>query len=404
MLGRLFKHTGFIGFFVLPLLLVSPAFPGSASDCPEGLRHVLQSKSFLEQRQYRISIHGKNGIRTPWGSGSEIIAINRPYRKLKFEHPWEPFVPVGKESLGEKNPELVFLLDDICHYQLDLPRFEEEFIEAFRKKPDAHDYVSFYESRFSIFEDGLTQWLLELRKTSPDRARGIESSYQRKVRELRAKISEFHADRSLEQAKSSVEGFQSNVFGMMGELYGISAIPNVKTASTLISEMPEVVAALEKKMAMVREKVRLDPPFFQVLEKRYPNVFQSMEIQNQFKDSPFTAVEKKINFIQRWIKQKEIDIVRSSEDVDTWLELKTKRHPMTVEEFSKDRRGFKSPERQILEDREILEFLELSSRIKLEYHVTSGIEHDLWQMLKRIGVRPLDFKTGPLRGKGPTIH
>jgi hypothetical protein len=224
------------------------------------------------------------------------------------------------------------------------------------------------------------------------------------VRELRAKISEFHADRGLEQAKSSVEGFQSNVFGMMGELYAISAIPNVKTASTLISGMPEVVAALEMKMAMVREKVRLDPPFFQVLEKRYPNVFQSMAIQNQFKDWPFTSVEKKLNFIQRWIKQKEIDIVRSSEDVDTWLELKTKRHPMTIEEFSKDRRGFKSPERQILEDREILEFLELSSRIKLEYHVTSGIEQDLWQMLKRIGVRPLDFKTGPLRGKGPTIH
>jgi hypothetical protein len=224
------------------------------------------------------------------------------------------------------------------------------------------------------------------------------------VRELRAKISEFHADRSLEQAKSSVEGFQSNVFGMMGELYGISAIPNVKTASTLISEMPEVVAALEKKMAMVRHRVRMDPPFFQTLERDFPNVFQSVAIHNQFKDFTFVAVEKKLDFIQRWIKQKEIDLVRSSEGIETWLELKTKRHPMTIEEFSKDRKGWKSPERQILEDREILEFLELSSRIKLEYHVTSGIEQGLWQMLKRMGVNPLDFKTGPIRGKGPTIH
>ncbi|MBU6152854.1 MAG: hypothetical protein KGP28_01005 [Bdellovibrionales bacterium] len=400
MLGRFAKHLGFLGLLVLAS---SVSFSGTR-DCPESLRHVLQSTSFLQYRQERIAIHGKNGLRTTWGEGDEILALNRPYRKMKLEHPWEPFVPVGKESLGEKNPELVFLLDDICHYQLDLPRFEEEFIEAFRKKPNAHDYVSFYESRFSIFEDGLAHWMVELRKTNPEKAPGIESSYQRKVKELRAKISEFHADRGFDQVKSGVEGFQSNVFGMMGELYAIAGIPKVKTASTLLSEMPEVVAALEKKMALVRERVRVDPEFFHKLEQDYPNVFQSMAIQNQFKDAVMVSVEKKLDFIQRWIKQKEIDVVRSSEGIDTWLELKTKRHPMTVEEFTKDRKGLKSPERQMLEDREILEFLELSSKIKLEYLVTSGIKEDLWQMLERMGVKPIDFKTGPIRGKGPTIH
>ena len=399
----LLKKLEFLGLLALTVLIPMRAVPG-ARDCPDELRHVLQSKSFLQQRQYRISIHGKNGLRTTWGEGDEVLAINRAYRKMKFEHPWEPFVPVGKESLGEKNPELVFLLDDICHYQLDLPRFEEEFIEAFRKKPKAHDYVSFYESRFSIFEDGLAHWLTELRKTNPENAPGIESSYQRKVKELRAKISEFHADRGFDQVKSGVEGFQSNVFGMMGELYAIAGIPKVKTASTLLSEMPEVVAALEKKMALIREKVRVDPPFFQKLEQEYPNVFQSMAIQNKFKDMPLVSVEKKLDFIQRWIKQKEIDVVRSSEGIDTWLELKTKRHPMTVEEFSKDRKGWKSPERQMLEDREILEFLELNSKIKVEYLDTSGVKEDLWQRLERMGVKPIDFKTGPIRGKGPTIH
>jgi|GEM_PF-4004895 len=366
-----------------------------ALDCKDGLKPEIRSTQFTEHRDYRISMHGENGIRTPWGSGEKILALNKPYRKLKLEHPWEPFVPVAIGSLGEKNPEIVFILDDICHYQLDLPRFEEEFQEAFGKLPQAHDYVSFYESRFLIFEDGVESWIAELKKVSPAQGTILESSYRRKIRELHGKIGSFHSERGLEPVKKTVEGFQSNVFGMMGELYGISAIPHVKTASTLIGDMPDLLLALDSRMKGLRDEIRKDPSMFDALMRQFPHVFESTAVVNQFKESVTAIAEKKLEYIQRWIKQKEIDLVRKVDGVETWLELKTKKNPMTLEEFSKDRKGWKSPERQILEDREIIEFLGLSHRIKLEYYVTAGMTDDLIKALRDLGVNPLEFKSKP---------
>jgi hypothetical protein len=323
---------------------------------------------------------------------------------MKFEHPWEPFVPVGAGSIGEKSPELVFILDDVCHYQLDLPRFEEEFLETFGKHPKAEDYLHFYETRFAIFDDGTQHWFQELKKVSPDQAHEIEKNYQRKIRELKNKIVLFRSEKNLENVKKGVEGFQSNVLGMMGELYGISAIPKVKTASTLIGQMPVVVSKLETKMEWVREQIKQNPDFFKKLETEFPHVFNSTAVNNQFRQNPGVTTEKKLQFIQKWIHQKEIDFVRSSGEVDTWLELKTKQNPMTLEEFIKDRRGWKSPERQIMEDREILEFLGLDDQIKLEYYVTSGMEKDLKRALNELGVKPIEFKSVQLPGAPPTVH
>ena len=370
-----------------PLLAITAVFLLSSahafgSDCAHEFKGILQSS---------ISV-----------SSTVITELNAPFKKLKMTIVSEPMVPIGRGAIGEANPHLVQLLEVLQGYQMDVKAYDHEFQAAFHKIPHFYDYRNFYRSRINIFKSASMEWLKQLKAVSPEAAEQSQKVLFEKFRDLNSHLSDLSERSGIEKMTERSTLIHNQITGMLGEMYGLLGFPKVLKSSMRLSEMPEVVQGLDRSIKNVVNDLGTGTGGMEVWERRFPHIFQSPAMLRHLAAGGSTAPEKKLQWIKEWILSKEIDFVRSDQGQHSWLELKTKTHPMSLRDFDRSYSG-KSPRTQILEDREILEFLGLKESIRLEYYVTTGMEPEVRNTLIHLGVHPFDFKK-EVTDVTPAVH
>ncbi len=359
--------------------------------CPREFHEILKSIYYSKKELQLLRETRGNSFRSSWGKVETPKNLNGEYQKLKFDRPWNLKLPIGIGTFGEKNPDFVMILDDICRYQLDFDDFELEFERVFHRTPTEVDFRRFYFSRMQLFQNGMDHWFKRLQEVDPEGVALIHRSFDRRIEGLNKVIAKFPIEGGIEETKEAIRSARNQVVGTLGEFYAFMAIPKVTSASVLVSQMPLVSKKMEATFRLWEEKLAENPARFVELEEHYPNIFKS-EMVNRFTElNPKAGAKEKLKFLKGWMKSKEIDFIRQNGEKETWLEIKTRRKPFTWEEFI-SKHGGKPPINQILEDKEILEFLGLDHQISLEYGVTSEIDPVVKAQLDQLGVKTLEFK------------
>ena len=388
-------------FILLTLILSS--LTGAhlfAAPCEDGFHRILESLSFSRKELVRIREKKGNEFFSSLSKSAKPGTYNREFKGIRYQDPWKLRLPIGAGALGEKHPDFVYVLDDICHYQIEFPAFEEEFVRKYKHPPVESEYREFYKTRFWIFKDGMDHLFRELEAHSPDAVPAIHRSFDRRLEGIYRAIAKLPKTQGLEATKDAIRVVRNQVVGVLGEFYGFMGIPDIRQASVFVSDMPRVTERLNETLRTWKARLAENPASISELEGRFPNLFHSKAYDRFVATHPHATANEKLESVRAWIRSKEIDFVRAKDGHESWLEIKTRRKPFGIEDFTDGSYG-KSPVQQMKEDREILEFLGLQNEIGLEYVVTSEMSPEVKAALEAIGVKPLEFHGGPASGTTP---
>jgi len=315
-------------------------------------------------------LHSAPQVRSHWMQSAEVKLIQGEFRALMYPHP-APLMKVYSGSYGEKHPELLRVIDDAESLQLFPRDFKDEFQTLHHVEPTKENYVEFYLSRMELFKSAIHEYTSILKSENEALAEQIYDNFSEHF------FSKHDLVRRLNTAsvEASAVGLHQLAIGHLTELYAVATLPQVTQAGVTLAQMPGMKARINEKLKQV-----IGSP---EIQKRYPAIFQNARSKyvRGMNDDEYRSQ------IVEWIGSKEIDVIRESDGKTSWVEVKHNSRPFDLGHFTSRGSKGKSAKDQILEDKQIIEFLGLSDKIQLEYLATGGMDADVRELLKSHGVR-----------------
>lgn len=382
----------------IALLFLLPRFT-FATECD--VRSFLTSFVYEEQQAKYLGVRAWNPsdpfffeARSAWGKSPEAKILQGTFHEFRYLHGRHPLMSVYQGAIAEKNPNLIRILDDINRVQMKDEKFFDEFKRVFKFEPKLKEYKDFYESRVALYRSGVTEYANELGRINPLLAFDVKNKMLSQTQRL---LLEVDQSRALSEIKTASAKINIEMLGHLTELYGAVALPQVKKVSVTLGKIEEISKRVDRKVKDILLDLSEDPKVIEKLSEAYPKIFRNPHLEYR----GFTRNRERMEWIRDWIHSKEIDVIREADGKTRWVEIKRNQEAFTLETFapepqkidwSKRERGefikvHKTPFEQILEDKEIIEFLGLSDKIQLEYLATGGMKPEVKQLLERNGIR-----------------
>gem|GEM_PF-3235282 len=343
---------------ILSFLLLSQLFSGSFGGIA---RAECDARRFL---------HAAPQVRSRWLQSSEVKLIQGEYRSLMYPHP-SPLMKVYAGSYADQRPELLRLIDDVESLQLYPRDFKDEFRASHGVDPSNENFVEFYLSRMELFKSAIREYASILKPENEALADQIYRNFSEQISSKHDLLRKLN----VASVEVSAVGLHQLVIGHLTELYAVATLPQVTQAGVTLAQMPGMLESMNEKL-----KRAIGNP---EIEKRFPTIFQNARLKyvRGVSEDEYRAQ------IVEWVGRKEIDVIRESDGKTSWVEVKHNSRPFDLGHFTSRGSKGKSALDQILEDKQIIEFLGLSDKIQLEYLATGGMDADVRALLKSNGVR-----------------
>jgi hypothetical protein len=369
------------------LLLFLPRL-GWAADCDlhSFLRSVVYEKhegAFAKARAFDAKDPILQNPRSEWGKSSAIDDFQKNFVEFNFLHGQKPLMTVMQGSLAEKSPELIRVLDDINRLQMIPSEFEKQFERVHQFKPGKAEYLEFYSSRMDLFKSGVNDFISKVKVLDPKVGQRLHVNFIEHAPNYADLIERMSRNVSTQGVAESAGGVTQVFAGYLTELYASVALPHVSEVAFHLSRMPDISRIIDEKLKRFVSRFHDDRRFLATMEERFPGIFKNPRLRHY---RP-TTIQERARIIKEWIGSKEIDVVRSAEGKTRWVEIKRNQTQYDMRHFTSRGSKGKSALDQVLEDKEIIEFLGLSDKIQLEYLAVGGLDEEVIQLLKSHGIQ-----------------
>jgi hypothetical protein len=348
-----------------------------------GLSHASEcdSQEFLRELLFD-SDPGLTYARSDWGESVELKAMQGTHRRYRYLHTSKPLMKVFSGSIAETSPELIHVLDDLNQLQLRPKSFKHEFQRIHRSPPELDDFKDFYLGRSEIYNSGMREFIERLDHSSPALASRVKRNHLEQTIERDQLVDLIKNARNENEVVSKATAMNNLMSGALTELQATVSLSGVQTMGLRLEAMKDIKQTIAKRAEQALNQLNASPTGLQRLTASYPHIFKNPRVIHLHERAHAVRMER----IQEWIESKEIDVIRQVDGKTRWVEVKHNHDAFTLDRF-KDGTAHKSPFDQIIEDKEIIEFLRLSDKIELEYLATGGMSDEVKTLLEQNGVK-----------------
>ncbi len=320
--------------------------------------------------------------RTIWGERIRASPEFAKYKDFRFGHLSIPRASIYPNSFAEKNPALLYLLEDMGQLSITPEFFSREFLSTHRKLAQASDWYDFYQLIYKKLVDGTNEIfneLLRITLNAEENTKPIETMRASALEEIQKAIRrniEVTRTSPLEHQKKFAQELYNRASGAISEIRGAITLPDIKSISVRLSELPEFTFKLKKKT----EALKADKNLLNQAIMKYPRIFQDPEsikkaihlAHPQLTVSGLgvmnTALSASSNYstwdlleaANQYISEKEIDLF----DGHALIEVKSK--SLNMGSFTlKSGKWQESDENQLMTMKDIIEYLGLPYQYKV---------------------------------------
>lgn len=373
--------------FSRPLtLFVLIALTGFAGDEAVAARcpaiSTLLKRTFAAPERVSPPARAGSTARSSWSKSEVVRQSNAPYSWLQMEHSL-PIIDTHAGSFASKDPRLTEVLDDINLYCMDQRNFERQYELHHGKAARIGDIRKFYLNRVELFRDGIFEFVHQLQRQDAGLAGRIGSKTHLELKALSAGFERVcglrgvHYDDVLEAAGQLNKRLKS----ILSELHAAVSLPHATQVGLPLAQHARLNEALTQRIATLK-KISHSDAAWQKLVEDYPRIFG-----NGLLSQRNSSRNGLIDNIAAWIRDKEIDVIRSVDGQERWLEIKLRSSPLAWDEFKNGSVNSKKPLLQQAEENlEILRFLGLDKEVKIEYLITTKVDAQVVSELRNRGI------------------
>lgn len=288
-------------------------------------------------------------------------------------------------SVAQKNKETILILRDLDSYQVGLDKFSSDFEKIYERTPSRDETIEFFETRYSLYQSGMKNLIQQVKKTTHSDSRIWESAINEQMKTMASIFESAKKEMNPVVFRNKLNAYNRDMIGILTELRASVSLKGVKKISQLLSESAPVMEKLDSKLKELETKLMSDRDYLQKMQDRFPKMMNASTPEAMKNYTPAMRVAE----IKKWIKAKEIDLVRESNGKTAWVEVKRNANQFSTSNFASAGTAKKSYLYQIKETKEIVEFLGLQNEIELEFLASAGFDESLTKELAEIGIKVL---------------
>lgn len=378
--------------------------------------------------------------------------ISRKKLNLKYGYdlrqsvPSRYLIPAQTQGLFKQDPQLIKMVHDLQTAVAPYSDFEAYFLKKFLRKPTASEILEYYHERSEILESAFEAFSWRVKSQNPKLAEELTQAWNKQLKGYQGNLAK--AERGKIVATDWDFHHKQDIIGqgIFGELHASLALDHIDQTSMVlrsnsviaerlqkISDSPKSIELLQQEyphifkrpsysndeMArllnhesartaylndlkghpllkdtdykMIQKRLAEDPHSFNELSKQYKGIVNPSPIPINLVGQHLNQGDHFVQYITKAknnILDKEIDFVLKNKSTTTWVEVKNPGHTITLEQFMGSEKH-KSYYHQLLENQEILKYLGLDQKVKLQFYSTQGVDLRVTSQLKKMGIELL---------------
>jgi predicted RNA-binding protein len=273
--------------------------------------------------------------------------------------------------------------------------FFENFILMKGREPSFIEIENFYHSRLNITEEGVKDWLRSYSRINSEEAKRLKSVFQARLGLIRDRLRELKkqsqfssfSNRTKEEKLLLVnKSFPTHaeIKGFVNELAVASSLSNVSRMSVYIHEIPEISERIINRFKGIRQDLIRKPELIEEFRRKNPLVLFPEALKVAIKRAEtsgkkMTLVEQ-VDFAEKLLLAKEIDLVREVDSKVFLSELKTRSSHYSISDYTQ-MKGFASGEIQTEVVSDLIDFIRGYYRYQGELISNASIDQKIMRHL-----------------------
>ncbi len=332
-----------------------------------------------------------------WAKVFEKKHQNDPFVSVKKSTLTDPPLPIEPLSLAAQDEQLSRIVKDLEMWMVSPRDFDERFMQAHGRSSSPGEMVIYFEERLLLIEAALDELSWRTKISDPVLYEKLQISW----RDWQRQISTNTKRLTLVTEPEKIKGLSKELFnleiGFLAEVRGALIFGQIEHVGSLLLGHDLVKYNTLKSIQSLKDQALKNPQVLLDTIKKYPQLFKPVfRIEGQIRervpvDEYFKFFSKQDNVsrylkeIQEWILQKEADLIRVNPDGTLgWIEIKCLRNEESINNITEEYHGKKSRLNQLKEDLQIIDFIGMSKKIRLQYYSTSGVSPEVRTLLEEV--------------------